>query len=122
MTISPREQSAALQNRHPRLSCRVISLIRTLRTFSLCEGVSFLVLMLAAMPLKYIWGIDTAVRYTGWIHGILFMIVYALLLAALVRGALPFKTAALTGIAALVPAGPFFMDRTLRRHETQNPG
>jgi hypothetical protein len=40
-----------------------------------------------------------------------------LVLLAMLRAALPFKTACLVGIAALLPCGPFFVDRLLRAYE-----
>ncbi|MGD7653060.1 MAG: DUF3817 domain-containing protein [Verrucomicrobiales bacterium] len=101
-----------------------MNLMRTLRATSITEGCSFLILLFIAMPLKHLGGIDMAVKIVGWAHGVLFIALYSLLLAALLHARLPFKTAALTGIAALLPAGPFFADRKLREHEnslTQAP-
>ena len=87
-----------------------------LRFVSLLEGVSFLLLLLVAMPLKYVWGVPLAVKWVGWAHGILFITLGAAVLLAMVRAALPFKTACVVGVASLLPAGPFFADRLLRRH------
>ncbi len=95
--------------------------LRLLRTVSLCEGVSFLLLLFVAMPLKYFAGIPEAVKYTGWAHGFLFIALLMLLLQMLVAGRLPFVTVLLTGIAALLPGGPFLMDRRLKRHESADP-
>lgn len=94
-----------------------MKVMRLLRTVSLTEGVSFLLLLLVAMPLKYIWDQPLAVKWVGWAHGVLFMALGALLLLAMVRAALPFRLAFIIGVAALLPAGPFFADRLLRRHE-----
>lgn len=94
-----------------------MNLMSLLRAVSLTEGVSYLVLLLVAMPLKYIWGQPLAVKYTGWAHGVLFMALGVLLLLAMLRAALPFKLAVIVGVAALLPAGPFFADRLLRRHQ-----
>lgn len=94
-----------------------MSLMRLLRAVSLTEGVSFLVLTLVAMPLKYVWHWPLAVKYAGWAHGALFLSLAALTLNALLRGMIPFKTACLVGIAALLPTGPFFADRLLRASE-----
>jgi integral membrane protein len=91
--------------------------MRILRACSLTEGVSYLLLLLVAMPLKYVWGWPLAVKYVGWAHGVLFMALGALVLLAMLRVALPFKTACAVGVASLLPAGPFFADRLLRRHE-----
>ncbi len=47
--------------------------IRDLRWIGIVEGISFLVLLLIAMPLKYKYGNPVPVRYTGSVHGILFV-------------------------------------------------
>jgi integral membrane protein len=91
--------------------------MRSLRAVSLTEGVSYLLLLLVAMPLKYIWDFPLAVKWVGWAHGILFIALGVLTLLAMLRASLPFKLACMVGIAALLPAGPFFLDRHLRRHE-----
>ena len=45
------------------------------------EGISFLVLLFVAMPLKYIWDDPSWVRIVGMAHGVLFVayIAWALL-------------------------------------------
>ena len=45
-----------------------------LRWVALLEGVSFLFLLFVAMPLKYLGGLPQAVRVTGSIHGLLFVL------------------------------------------------
>ncbi len=112
----------ALQRTIPRFVARVIPLLRTLRMVSFCEGISFLVLLFVAMPLKHLMKIPEPVRYTGWAHGLLFIVLCALILAALNRGSIPFRTAVLTGLAALFPGGPFLMDRSLRALEERERG
>ncbi|MCU0778421.1 MAG: DUF3817 domain-containing protein [Akkermansiaceae bacterium] len=94
-----------------------MNLMSLLRAVSLTEGVSYLVLLLVAMPLKYLWDQPLAVKFVGWAHGLLFMALGVLLLLAMIRAALPFRLAVVVGIAALLPAGPFFADRLLRRHQ-----
>jgi integral membrane protein len=46
--------------------------ISNLRIIGFIEGVSFLILLLIAMPLKYYFDLPMAVKITGWIHGVLF--------------------------------------------------
>jgi integral membrane protein len=94
-----------------------MNLMRILRATSLTEGVSYLLLLGVAMPLKYVWDWPLAVKYVGWAHGVLFMGLALLVLVAMIQVKLPFKTAVIVGIASLLPAGPFFADRLLRRHE-----
>jgi len=92
-------------------------LMQALRAMSLTEGVSYLVLLCVAMPLKYLYGIDMAVTVVGWAHGVLFILLGLLALAAMLFARLPFKLACIIGIAALIPTGPFFIDGRLRRHQ-----
>lgn len=89
--------------------------IEKLRQWSLIEGWSFVVLLTVAMPLKYFAGQPLAVKIFGWAHGLLFVVVCLLLLRAqlLARWSL-FRGAAIF-VGALVPLGPFFLDRHLRR-------
>ena len=90
--------------------------MRFLRFVSFSEGVSYLLLLLVAMPLKYLCDMPMAVKWVGWAHGVLFIALGVSVLLAMVRSALPFKTACVVGVASLLPAGPFFADRLLRRH------
>ena len=41
---------------------------------SLAEGLSFLLLLGIAMPLKYGFDMPLAVKYLGWVHGALFVV------------------------------------------------
>jgi integral membrane protein len=93
-----------------------MTVMRFLRFVSFSEGVSYLLLLLVAMPLKYLWDMPLAVKLVGWAHGVLFMTLAAAVLLAMALAALPFKTACVVGVASLLPAGPFFADRRLRRH------
>ena len=91
--------------------------IGRLRAAGLIEGVSFLVLLGVAMPLKYFADMPAAVTVAGWLHGILFIGFFMLLLVA--RGDLQW-TLRWTGVvllAALLPFGPFIIDGRLRRED-----
>lgn len=92
-----------------------LSVLRALYALGLAEGTSFLVLLLVAMPLKYLANQPAAVRIVGAIHGGLFLFyVAAILLAALLS---PWKwTRVLLGlISSVVPLGPFFFDASVKR-------
>jgi len=93
-----------------------------LRAVSLTEGVSYLVLLLVAMPMKYVWDQPLAVKWVGWAHGVLFMALGVLLLLAMWRASLSLRLAVMVGVAALLPGGPFFVDRHLRRHQASLTG
>ncbi len=91
--------------------------MRLLRLISISEGVSYLMLLLVAMPLKYLWNWPLAVKFAGWAHGCLFVTLGLLVLAAMARAGLPFRIAFRVGVASVLPAGPFFADRLLKDHE-----
>lgn len=83
------------------------------RVLGLVEGVSFLLLLGVAMPLKRLAGIPEAVTYIGWAHGVLFILLGLAVMQAWLEKALSFKQSALVMVAALLPFGPFVMDRRL---------
>jgi integral membrane protein len=88
--------------------------IGRLRAIGLSEGLSFLVLLGVAMPLKYLADLPLAVRIVGWIHGVLFIAYcWVLFEVATDRGWSWTKKAKLF-VAALLPFGPFVMDKGLR--------
>ena len=88
-----------------------------LRKAGIAEGISFLILMGIAMPLKYFFQQPMAVTVVGWIHGVLFIVFIFL--------AWEFKTDrnkstgwfATAFVAALLPAGTFFFDKKLKQEE-----
>lgn len=91
--------------------------IGRLRLVGMLEGISFLILLGIAMPLKYVWDDPTAVRVVGMTHGILFMAYCLFLCFAWGETKWPVKRAALVFAACLVPCGPFLIDRSLKRDE-----
>ena len=54
--------------------------ISRLRTVGIYEGISYLLLLGIAMPIKYMLGIPEVVKYVGWAHGVLFVLYMAALL------------------------------------------
>ena len=98
------------------------SAIARLRLIGFIEGISFLLLLGIAMPLKYIYGMPEAVKVVGMIHGLLF-IAY-LMAVAHVKTVLHWPLARLFGAfaAAMLPFGPFVFDFWLRRDERKVQG
>jgi integral membrane protein len=88
--------------------------IGRLRAMGFLEGASFLVLLVIAMPLKYMAGLPQAVSAVGMLHGILFVLYLFAIANALIVRHLTFKTSLLAFIVAFVPFGPFLLDRRLR--------
>ena len=88
-----------------------------LRVIGWWEGVSFLLLLGIAMPLKYLADWPQAVRVVGMAHGILFILyIWAAIQAALDRN-WTWKRTALVLVACLLPAGPFVVDAKILREE-----
>ena len=92
-------------------------LLHRFRMIGIAEGISFLVLLLIAMPLKYLFNFPEAVKFTGWIHGALF--VAFIYFAFEVMGSLKknFLWLVKAFVAAFIPLGTFIFDRELKKEE-----
>jgi integral membrane protein len=84
---------------------------------ALLEGLSFIVLLFIAMPLKYLADMPLAVRFTGMAHGLLFVLYLFALLEAALALRWSFTRVAVAFGASLVPFGNFLLDARLRREE-----
>ena len=93
--------------------------IPLLRAAGLVEAGSFLVLLFVAMPLKYIGGLPQAVKVVGWVHGVLFIAFAAALLYTTFLARWPIGRAALVLVAALLPFGPFVIDRRMKHYDAE---
>ena len=87
--------------------------VARLRLVGKVEAVSYLLLLGVAMPLKYLAGQPLAVRIVGLAHGILFILLGILTLKMMTEHDWPLKKAAMVMVAALLPFGPFIIDRRL---------
>ncbi|WP_189603812.1 DUF3817 domain-containing protein [Salinimicrobium marinum] len=85
--------------------------VRIFKWVSIFEGISFLLLLFIAMPLKYIWDLPQMVEVVGMFHGILFV--------AYVLGAVylfkplnwNFKTLLIVCLSSVLPFGPFYVEK-----------
>jgi integral membrane protein len=94
---------------------RGVTELRRFRLVAFLEGLSFVLLLFIAMPLKYWAGLPIAVRIVGGAHGLLFLLfVWALFAVALERSWPP-RRWALAFFSSLVPFGTFVFDRSLKR-------
>jgi integral membrane protein len=82
------------------------------------EGLSLLVLLGVAMPLKYLAGIALATRVLGLLHGLAFLAYAVVLVDAFATRRWPGRTIALGLLAAFVPAGTVFFVSHLRRQQS----
>jgi len=89
-------------------------LLKNWRAIGFAEGVSFLVLLAIAMPLKYWAGMPLMVTIVGGLHGGLW-IAYVLAIW-LAKNALKWSNGKLLGgfAASILPFGPFVFDSWVR--------
>ena len=85
------------------------------RIISFLEGVSYLLLLFIASPIKYFQGDASYVKILGMPHGILFMlyIVFAIVLQKQMKWN-P-KTLGIVMIASVLPFGTFYVDKKYLR-------
>ena len=94
-----------------------MTFVRALRHLAIIEGISTLVLFGIAMPLKYFAAMPLAVRIVGSLHGALFVALVLMLLLAIRKVPISSALAAAGIAAAIVPGGPFLLDRHLARFD-----
>lgn len=87
------------------------------RLIAITEGISYLVLLFIAMPLKYFADMPAVVKYTGWIHGVLFVLYMVALLQVWIQYRWKFGKVVMAFIASLLPFGTFVLDRRLKQEQ-----
>ena len=88
-----------------------------LRLVNALEGLSYLLLVGVAMPLKYLAGNPEAVHMLGRVHGLLFVLfIVAMVPVASTQRWSPKHTAEVLG-ASLVPLGALLLERWLKREQ-----
>jgi len=89
--------------------------MKLFRLVSLVEGVSLLILLFVAVPLRYYGGLHGPVWYVGWTHGLLFLTYggFALVISHLWEWSVLRWLA--TFLLGAVPFGFLVVDAQLRR-------
>ena len=92
---------------------------QTFRTIAKIEGISFLVLLFIAMPLKYFAGFPMAVRIVGGLHGILFIafIIWMYLVNDQYNKKLKWMFKSF--LASIIPFGTFVLDKQWRSEQLE---
>lgn len=96
------------------------STIGRFRVVAIAEGVSFLILLGIAMPLKYAAGKPGMVDVFGWIHGVLFISYMLTGLQLRIEHQWSIGKSAIAVAAALIPFGPFILDKKILSKEPQD--
>jgi len=92
-----------------------MSELKKFRLINKIEGISFLILLFIAMPMKYSFGIPVATKIVGMLHGLLvFAFIYQIIEAKKEAG-FTMKETALYSILSLIPFGSFYTDKLLAK-------
>lgn len=90
--------------------------IGRLRIIGFLEGISLLVLVFVAMPVKYVWGNPLLTQYLGPVHGAIFLLFLLNVFSVAIEQKWKFKTTTWKVIVAcFVPFGTFYIDNTILR-------
>lgn len=89
----------------------MLSLFNSFKIVALLEGISYILLLFIATPIKYLANDPQYVKLLGMPHGILFMayVVMAVLLAPKLKW--DGKTLLIVLAASVIPFGTFYIDR-----------
>ncbi len=88
-----------------------------LRRVGILEGISFVLLLFVAMPLKYLADMPMAVSVVGMAHGVLFIVLCYFLMEVRSEYRWSLIKAGKVLLAALLPFGPFVIDRRLKEED-----
>ncbi len=91
--------------------------LERLRIIGNIEGISYLLLLGIAMPMKYMGNMPQAVRIAGSVHGFLFVAFCIALVAVWRTRKWPYEKVAMAFILSLIPFGTFFLDKQIRKEE-----
>lgn len=92
-----------------------MSTVRAFTSIAFFEGISYVLLLGIAMPLKYLLNMPLLVTVVGWAHGVLFMAYAAALVICWYQYKWSFGRVVFYFIASLLPLLPFFVERKLKR-------
>lgn len=93
----------------------------TFRVVSILEGLSYILLLFIAVPIKYIGGDESYVKLLGMPHGLLF--VAYIVLAYLIKDRMQWNSKTFWWIlaASIIPFGTFYIDKKYLRTPLKSP-
>lgn len=86
------------------------------RIVSFLEGISYILLLLIAVPIKYVQGNPEYVKLLGMPHGLLFMLYIAL--AFVIKKEMEWngKNLGIVLLCSIIPFGTFYVDKKYLRN------
>jgi integral membrane protein len=85
-------------------------ILNQFRIIAILEGWSYLILIFIAMPLKYLYDMPIMVKYSGWLHGFLFILFVVYLPFLMFKLKWSFIKTTIAFISSLLPFGTFILD------------
>ena len=92
---------------------------RWFRKIAFAEGVSFLVLLFIAMPMKYLASLPLTVTVVGGLHGLLFIAFLIMIWEVKNEFTKDWGWTAKALLASILPFGTFVMDKGWRKEEAR---
>lgn len=93
--------------------------LRRFRWFALLEGISLVLLVFGAVPLKHLAGNPLAVRILGPIHGLFFLLYAWAVYSAVSDDKWTKAQAGWAMLASVIPFGTFVLEARIRRDEAR---
>ena len=95
-------------------------MLNAFRLLSLVEGLSLVLLLLVAMPLKYYFAMPTMVSYVGMIHGVLFLlyVLFSIVVSDQQKWSVLFWVFVL--VCSLIPFACIILEKQLSKKMAQN--
>ena len=81
------------------------------RIVSFLEGISYLLLLFIAVPIKYLQGDASYVKILGMPHGVLFMSYVVLAIVIKKQMQWNLKNLGIVVLASIIPFGTFYVDK-----------
>lgn len=86
-------------------------MVNIYRVTAFLEGVSYILLLFVAVPIKYLLNEALYVKVLGMPHGILFILYILFSIIAKIKYNWNFRKFLVISIASLVPFGSFYIDK-----------
>lgn len=99
------------------MNAKQLQWAKRFKWISLAEGLSFILLLGIAMPLKYGLDMPIAVKYLGWLHGLLFVGYGYVVFPTARHLKWSFGRTFFALVASVLPFGPFLFDRNLKKSQ-----
>ncbi len=90
--------------------------LKKLRIVAIVEGISMLVILFVTMPLKYMYNNPMPNKFSGIIHGFLFMTYLYYVYTCNLTQKWDKKTLVILVLASILPFGPFIIDKKYLKH------